>query len=310
MGSLPFFLVLVLFAGFLGKHMDWVWSSIAVTSAVWAASIVRKMLKDGAVKEASEAFHAFLTRPRVAGGLWVGTLMLGAASLFVSSVHVNAEKPQPVWLYWMEETADASGSPRKVDSIFLDRVTPHGGLIMPRAMSRRGWFLSSTYLRSEPIDLGPWSGPTLAYPERFDTVVTVALLPVPRLLGFIGDGRPLRVRVRNDQGTLIAEDSLVDRHRMPSLLLSVVEAPRPDDAMGARWRQRLASQARTPADADRAQAFLDWSLEYKWVRARQPLAQGQKLVVQVVSADGRTVVDQSVPIKHRYTDAILLQSRP
>jgi hypothetical protein len=195
----------------------------------------------------------------------------------------------------------------KLDSASLDRVNPREGFVMRAPMGRRVWLLSSTYLRTPPLDIGPWSAPVIAYPERFDTVSTVALLPVPRLLRYVGEGKALRVAVRTDSGTLVAEDSLVDRQQVPSLLLSVVPPPPPSEALGQRWRAAFAALAKTSADSQKALGFTEWSASHKWLRARRAIMEGDNLVIQFISADGDTVARQTVPVRRAYTDVIVTE---
>jgi hypothetical protein len=305
-GLVPFFALLALVTFLARWHFDWLWPAISATGVVAVVALLWKWRPEGWTKNLTVNVAHLLTRRDVALGLWGITATVAVASVFVSSVHIKALDPPkpPIWLIRLEEPLNAPAQLRRVDSVLLERAKPHWDFVMRPAWGKRVSILSSTNLRTPDLRIGLWSAPVIAYPDRFQPVVTVTFLPLKKFLPLIAPDRPLRVVVTDDKsGVVIADTALRDSRRIPSLTLSVVKPLAPDSATQARWQRLLLPLALTAADTLRALTFTDWTSQPLWLPAMVDL--GQRLRVVLTKASGEVVATDTVTLAKRSTDVLV-----
>jgi hypothetical protein len=307
-GLFPLFLLLALVTFFARWHFDWLWPAISATGVFTVVALFWKWRPEGWTKNLTVKVARALMKRDVALGLYGLNAAVLVASLFVSSVHIKALDPPkpPIWLIRLEEPLNAPAQLLRVDSVLLDRSKPHWDFVMRPAWGKRVSILSSTNLRTADLRIGLWSAPVIAYPDRFDPVVTVSFLPVKKFLPLIAKNRPLRIVVTDDEsGAVVAEDTLRDSRQIPSLTLSMVKPLRPDSATQSRWQRMLLPLAPTAADTVHALSFTDWALQPRWLQAKRMIDLGQRLRIAVIKASGEVVGTDTVTLVKRSTDVLV-----
>lgn len=137
----------------------------------------------------------------------------------------------------------------------------------------------------------PWLPTSVQYPDDFEGLATVAVLPLPTMFGLVRDSLARAELVVRD-----ARDSTVQLATVPittlgGALLAFPEAATPDSAALDAWRARLRAfftdsaaladsighpEARAERDREVERAFAEWRVA-PWRRTRRPIAVGDVL---------------------------------
>jgi hypothetical protein len=254
--------------------------------------------------------------------VWIGLVcLLGAMFLttcFVSSVHVASVDPDVRTRLQL-----IAGERSLADSAALDAAQsrPLNRLTTPvtfrtwfaQPFGRRMWVYGG-HLASLSHHVYPWRPTMLQYPDDFDTLATLAVLPTSRMsaYGKAGAWPVLIIRDAVDTSIVLLRDSIT----MNGLLVGFPDVSRPDSAQQAQWRERahdfayaelLAdadSEMRKFADEDAAGTAKRWS-RAPARRSIRPLVVGDRLEWELRSHDGKSRTTDTLQVTHAITELYL-----
>jgi hypothetical protein len=216
-----------------------------------------------------------------------------------------------------------------IDSMLLNRLTtPIAFGIWTWPTGRDVWFHTATHVSPRAIRVWPWWRRTLQYPEEFDEVARVRVLPLYTL--FIGQGSgcavTLVIREHDSTGVLLAADTL-SLASLSGLLLSYRDSIPLDSLAHQRWDEALRKSGRRRAEMDsvrsgglppdsasfaqidstgaigRGALVRKWS-SFRVVRTRRPLHVGEQIHWEVRGAHRSLLASGEIPLTHE--TAILL----
>lgn len=286
-------------------HAFVAWTSIAPLVALAASPW--KLLPDDEVTEARLAMGRALTSRLAAVGFSIAFVVVVLLSLLVTSVHVEAEtKPEKAVMVYRMRDADGGGEPRILDSLRLEPLKNHRHYYALLGLAgRREWLQASTHKRTPTFELHRRAALRIGYPSGFDSVVTVAMLPMSNFGPITGPDRPLSVVVAEDTTppVLLAQDTL---REVRALMLSPSLPPSPDSLTRQRWL-RVASTALGVDTSAISQLVTDW-MNVQWVRTTRPLRVGERVRFIIRSSDGNTRAMGTLTLSGQTTDAIIYRS--
>ena len=133
----------------------------------------------------------------------------------------------------------------------------------------------------------PWFVPTLSYPEDFEPLPELAVLPSPNLRLMIGRGKWLRLLVLSDgaPSEVLAEDTL---KTYESRIVVFDSARIVNDTLAARWRP-LAADSLQLDTALVASVVDDWLRSRRLLRSTRLLVPGQQVRVALVNQKSDTI---------------------
>lgn len=260
---------------------------------------------------------------RVGWGLvGVGAALL-IATFFCSSVHVESLEPGARTRLRLiagdrvlADSAGLSGSASEPLNRLTSPVTFRPWFRVP--IGRRMWVYGD-HLATVSRWVFPWKPMRLQYPDDFDTLATLAILPMPMLASNLR--RPpwpeLTVRDALDTSVVLYRDSL---RSLQGILIGYPEVSRPDSAVLAIWKDSARSQFRRastltdPVAADSAAAADTRDAHDRWRAAQvrhstRPIVLRDTLIVELRAADGRMLKADSLRVNHAISH-IMLQPAP
>jgi len=220
-----------------------------------------------------------------------------------------------------------SNAPAAADSALLNRLTTpvnFGVWIWP--IGRDVWFYTGTHVSPRAVRVWPWWRRSLQYPEEFDNVAIVRVLPVYPLFRGLPTGCAVALIIREHDagGIVLAADTLSS---VAGLQLTYRDSVALDSLARHRWDDTLRVRARRTAEADAersgapapdsaALAALDtmgasaratlvsrWSA-YRLVRTHRPLHVGERIYWEVRGSHRAILASGEVLLKHE-TDIFL-----
>lgn len=249
----------------------------------------------------------------------IGVLVaLVITSCFVSSVHVASVDPDVrtrVRLVSGERRLGDSAQLRVAESQPLNRLTT--------PITFRTWFrqpfgarmwVVGGHLATVSRHVYPWRPTMLQFPDDFDTLATLAILPTTRISAY-GRERAwpeFTLRDASDTTIMLLRDSIT-----PSgLLIGFPDVALPDSATRAAWNDTARAFARadmTPnagveeqkiADADAKSTSARWA-QAPSRRSERPLILGDSLFWELTSRDGKSRTSGKLRVTHATTELFL-----
>jgi hypothetical protein len=241
--------------------------------------------------------------PKKTFGAWLATrlaapvvlgivLMFGAAalcaSMFVSTVIIaSVEAGTSTTLHVLRGTpacVDAETA-RNSKELRLNRLTtPQRTHLSISPLGTRVWLYTSTHVSIRSPKVLPWIPVRLQYPDDFEQMVTIEVLPDDSTLAMLShDDIRLSLRASDGSGALIAEDTL---HEGSARIAFTEPAPIGHDTL-ARWQALL--EAIQP-DPDFVKPMLAAWQRTTWIAACYPLRVGQEFLYEVHSVSGKSLV--------------------
>jgi hypothetical protein len=160
----------------------------------------------------------------------------------------------------------------------------------------------------------PWWPTMLQYPDDFDTLATLAVLPTTRMsaYGKAGAWPVLIIRDAVDTSIVLLRDSIT----MNGLLVGFPDVMRPDSAKQAQWNQKAHdfAYASLPVDADSETRKLvsedATGTARRWSKApvrrsTAPLVVGDRLMWELRSHDGKSRTTDTLQVTHAITELYL-----
>jgi hypothetical protein len=291
------------------KHFDFVRTTLVVNAAVGAGSLTLTYLRQDLLDGLRDLFTKMLRSRALALTMWIVAAALFGGGFLLTSIHVTAATPPnpPVALYRFEAPLGHPESALVVDSATLGRLREHGDFLLRPRSDREEWLVTAELRRTSPLALHGWGALQVVYPDEFRPMVAISLLPMEYFLAGVSRTRPLRIVVREAgaAGLTLAEDTIVDRSRMPGLILSVIRPPPADSDTRARWHGRILQLARTPADSASVDSIVAHWANFRWLRAKRDLNVGDSLEVVITRGDATVLHSQGVKVGAAVTDVII-----
>jgi hypothetical protein len=161
----------------------------------------------------------------------------------------------------------------------------------------------------------PWIPTTFQYPDEFDSLATVAVVPAPAMLRLIADPRTrpvLTVRDGVDTAAVLARAPLAALH---AVLVGFPEPATPDTATLGRWAERLRvlftdttatldSAAMAAREQDVAGTLRQWTAVERR-RSVRPLVVGDLLRWELRRPDGTLLRSDTTRVTRAITTIVL-----
>lgn len=252
-------------------------------------------------------FGAWLERQLSRRGLLWGIIALGSgavlASLFFSTVVLHSIDPgTTVVVQAVRGTRERPDTARlrQARAIRLNRLTsPQYYHVITPPFGTRLWFYTGTYVGARDWTLRPWLPLVLQYPDDFEPMVTIAVLPAESVLPRISQ-RNIMLRVSDAvTGELVAADTL-DRH---AFLVAFGAPLGIGEDVRARWRSSL--EGLSPDTAFVNPMMLQWATPTP-IGAVRPLRIGETLLWEVIDAQARVLRRDTLTLNHAVHDLHLV----
>lgn len=204
--------------------------------------------------------------------LALGLITLSATTFFRVSSNVTLLSDTATWLYLAADRGRGPGPDEILDSTRLNRITS------PASVSRWGWpsgllvwWYTPTMITHWPLKLRSWQPATVTYPQDFDSLAVLVVLPGGWLFNkFPGGTVRIVVRETNDPGDTVATFSL---EKMGSYAVSFLKPDlSPEDSV--KWRDLVIDGP----DSASASIVARWG-NGNWVRALRPIRLGENLTL-------------------------------
>jgi len=297
---------------------------LALAGAAWG------LLTDDARQWLRGRARALLASRRLLVALGATLALLATLSVSCSTITVQASDDMvrvPVRVVAGERTAGDSAAFAAAPSHALTRLTsPLAARVWIPPVGRRMWVYAPGLATVSRVVV-PWVPTRLHYPEDFDSLATLLVLPHPSLaLARCGDAAPvLTVRNARDPRVVLLAAPLGADDCLRGVHLGFPEVARPDSAswarIGALAGLALRDTTTTTDSAARAEADSMWRADVraavdKWRGARAapsalPLVIGDSIAWDLRRPDAtRALLDSgSVRISHAITH-VMARHRP
>jgi hypothetical protein len=243
---------------------------------------------------------------------WVASSVLVLALLAVgavyTSVHVELEDPAvrtPVRLVRGERTRRDTAAVRTASAEPLNRLTsPVTFSVWLPPTGRRMWVYAGTLASASKRVMPLW--PTrVRYPDDFDTLATLAVLPAPSMLLYTSDtAAPPTLTIR-EAGTAI-ELARAPLKGMRAVMIGFPEIASSDSAARALWREPLraffAGEAASETEVESTLAM--WLGAHRETSSR-PLILNEVLRWEVHLADGRLLKSDTTRVTRAISHVFL-----
>lgn len=227
----------------------------------------------------------------VVASLFFSTVVLHSidpsATVVVQAVRGTRERPDTIQL-------------REAAAIRLNRLTsPQYHHVMTPPFGRQLWFYTGTHVSTRDWTLRPWLPLVLQYPDDFEPMVTVAVLPdesvLPRL-----SRRDAVLRVSDPVTEELLAAATLDRH---SFLIAFGDPLGMDDDVRARWRRWLEALSQDTGFVNPMMAR--WAAATP-IPAARPLRVGETLLWEVVDGAAKVLHRDTLALKHAVQDLHLV----
>ena len=302
---IPFALLDLVVGVWAHLHLEWFggWfgSNVVLAGAFGA---LWKWIPKKYVEGTQPLVASLLSSPKVTRALWVAFALVSVSSLFATSVRISAHEPQaPVVIYQLVQAPTTSADVASASEIMrLDRGAPSSSrLIFTSPLGSSRWFAESDNRWTAERRAWPWVRVSLTWPDDFNGPLTLAVLPAPRFMQFMGGASHivLQVTEAGAGGAIIAEDTV---NAFGALLVSGAQPVVPDSITHARW---IAAARATFVKDSNVTPIVDAWMRSRWISARRSLRTGERLRVILRSSTGDTLAIESVQLKPSLNDVIL-----
>lgn len=161
------------------------------------------------------------------------------------------------------------------------------------------WLHTATHITARDRAVRPWIPLRLQYPDDFEPMVTVAVLPVDKVRPKLSRG-DTRLRVTAEDSSVLADTALSES----AFLLGYAERSGPDEQARARWRAWLL--AVNPDTAEFVNPLLEFWSGTRWIPATRPLRLGERLAWEVRGAAGGVLASGTLDLDDVVTDLHLV----
>ena len=265
--------------------------------AVGIGGLLWGLLPDDAKKRFGEWLVRLLRRSALR---YAALILLGAGfvvSLFYGSVLIESVDPAASTMVYLVRGGMRLPGATTItvrDSTRLNRLTTplHDRLFITPVIGSRVWVYTPTHV-SAGLHVYPWIGATARYPDDFDSLAILALLPSEKT----ADKLPVTLQVWLEDSTLVASDTLANS----SNLLAFTRR-QPDPADTARWRDTLTAISH---DTGYVNPMMQTWKTSRWLRARVPLRQGDLLTWEARSRRGALLKRDTVRLHASVQDLVL-----
>jgi hypothetical protein len=254
-------------------------------------------------EESKKQFGAWLEAQLARRTLLWGILALGVSgmlvSLFVSTVVLHSVDPSATELVKLvrgsRERPDTQQL-RKAHVIRLNKLTSpqyHHAMTLP--FGRQLWLYTRTHVSTNDWTLRPWFPLVFQYPDDFEPMVTVAVLPADSILPRLSQ-RNIVFRLADAvTGEPLAADTLERR----SLLIAFGQALAIDEEVQTRWRDSLKTVK--PDTGFVNPMMRRWVTSTKTAAAR-PLRIGETIQWEVADRSGRVLRRDTLRLNYALQD--------
>ncbi len=243
--------------------------------------------------EPKKAFGQWLSRWLATPFVYSSVIVIGAcgfvASLFISTVIIESVDPSiSTSLYLVRgderEAIDKKNDPR-VEILRLNRLTtPQRSHLLMTPLGQQVWVYSSTRVSAATPRVLPWIPTQLQYPDDFEPLVAIDLLPninlIPKL--YHGD---VKFRLWNEENgqRIIAEGNLHEGSTRVAFTRPSAISP---ETIG-RWRSSLEETSRDPTFV--GPMLATWE-NWEWLEARYPLRINDELYYELRDGSDESIL--------------------
>lgn len=229
--------------------------------------------------------------PWIAAVVFLTALVLTSVRAGVTVTSLDGGIATRLWLT-QDTTLDAA-SRAAADSANLNAATSPVSFIRWLGPSGQDvWLVSEQLISKQLVRLRPWRPRELAYPQDFDSLVTIALLPGGWIFNQGDSARVTLLGSRDEQDTLAA----FSIGNLTSYQLSLrPQAVAPDTVP---WRRFLQNN---PLESP--QMALHWATAPQHVPTRRPVRKGELVTWRVVA--GAITRQQTVALANSHEDIYL-----
>ena len=224
--------------------------------------------------------------------LLVGAAALGA-SMFVSTVVIaSVEASTSTTLNVVRGTPKCTSSAKTIEAangLRLNRLTtPQHQHLNISPLGTRVWLFTPTHVSIENPTVIPWIPTRLQYPDDFEQMVTIEILPDDSTLSMLShnDIRFL-LRTADGSGEVVAQDTLHEG----SARIAYTEPASIGDATLGRWKAALAA---IQPDPEFVKPMLAAWKRSTWMPACHPLRVEQEYLYEVTRASGEILAKGSL----------------
>ena len=211
----------------------------------------------------------------------LGTLLLGTVRV---SVEEHAARTR---IYRIDPTGESSAKDASASAQILDGKNATKSYLVGLPFGRAARFASTNNDVSRVVKSWPWFVPTLSYPDDFQPLPELAVLPSPNLRLMIGRGKWLRLLVLSDGAApdVLAEDTLT---AYESRIVVFDSARIGNDSLTARWRPIAADSLQL--DTALVTPVVDeWLKGRRLMRSTRLLVPGQQVRVVLINQKSDTI---------------------
>lgn len=250
-----------------------------------------------------KAFGAWLARWLAAPPLYWFVILGGAgglgASLFVSTVIVESVDPSVSTTIYVVRGTAAEADPEAVAAakeLRLNRLTtPLRKQLLITPLGQRVWAHTPTHVSMGDPRVTPWIPAVLQYPDNFERMVVIDVLPGDSTLPKLNRG-DIRLLVRADEGErgLIAQGVLHEGSTRIAFTEPAAVGPEALD----RWRASLQKVDSNPGFVE--PMLKAWE-RTQWLLARHPLRVNDKLHYELRSASDQVLLQGKLTLTNVVT---------
>jgi hypothetical protein len=284
----PLLLLVALVVGWTELQFASALSAISASAVVAVVAGILKWLPEKTESSAKLSLANSLKSHTLARRLWKTSAVFALGTLLLGSVRVSVgEHAGRTRIYKIDASGASAAKDVSASAQVLDGKNSTKSFLVGLPFGRAARFASTNNDVSVVVKSWPWFVPTLSYPDDFQPLPEVAVLPSPNFRLMIGRGKWLRLLVLTDGAPpeLLAEDTL---KAYESRMVVFDSARIANDTLVARWSP-LAKDSLQLDSSLVAPVVDEWLKSRRLVRSTRLLVPGQQVRVALINQKGDTI---------------------
>ncbi len=284
----PLLVLVALAAGWTELQFASARSAISASAVVAAVAAVLKWLPEKTESSAKRDIANTLRSRTLARRLWKTSAVFLLATLLLGTVRVSVdEHAARTRIYRIAPDGASNAKDASASARSLDGKNATTSFFIGLPFGRPARFASTNNDVSLVVRAWPWRVPALSYPEDFQSLPQLAVLPSPNYRLMIGRGKWLRLLVLSDHTPpdVLAEDTL---KAYEPRMVAFDSARITSDTLAMRWRAVAADSLQLDT-ALITSVVHEWLTNRRLVRSTRLLVPGQHVRVLLLNQKNDTI---------------------